>query len=113
VGPSLENVPEIIRRYFELDAERDVDGIVALFSDDATVIDEGEARSGHDAIRDWRTGAASRYEYTTTIMSSEALGEDRHRVNARLEGDFPGAIVDLNHDFTITNGLIRRLEIAI
>jgi hypothetical protein len=110
--PSLEDVPEIVRRYFELDAERDVDGIVALFSDDATVIDEGEARSGPDAIRSWRTGAASKYEYTTTIMGSEALGEGRYRVSARLEGNFPGATVDLNHDFTVANGLIRRLEIA-
>jgi hypothetical protein len=110
--PSPGNVPEIVRRYFELDAERDVDGIVALFSDDATVIDEGEARSGNDAIRGWRTGAASKYEYTTTIMSSEALSENRYRVSARLEGNFPGATVDLNHDFTVTNGLIWRLEIA-
>lgn len=110
--PSPDNVPEIVRRYFELDDERDVDGIVALFSDDATVIDEGEARTGTDAIRSWRTGAASKYEYTTMIMNSEALGEDRYRVSARLEGNFPGATVDLNHDFTITNGLIWRLKIA-
>jgi hypothetical protein len=46
------------------------------------------------------------------IMSSEALGEDRYRVSARLDGNFPGATVDLNHDFTIANGLIWRLEIA-
>jgi hypothetical protein len=107
-----DSAPKIVRRYFELDAARDVDGIVALFGDDATVIDEGEARSGNDAIRSWRTGAASEYEYTTTILSGEALGEDRYRAIARLEGNFPGATVDLNHDFTITNGLIGRLEIA-
>jgi hypothetical protein len=40
--PSPDNVPEIVGRYFELDAQRDVDLIVALFSDDATVIDEGK-----------------------------------------------------------------------
>ena len=110
--PSLDNVPEVVRRYFESDAERDVEGIVELFGDGAIVIDEGEGRSGNDAIRSWRTGAASKYEYTTTIVSSEALGEDRYRVSARLEGNFPGATVDLNHDFIVTNGLIWRLEIA-
>jgi hypothetical protein len=26
--PTLENVPNIVKRYFELDVERDVDGIV-------------------------------------------------------------------------------------
>lgn len=110
--PSLDNAPEIVKRYFKLDAERDVEGIVALFGDDATVIDEGEARAGLDAIRGWRTGAASEYEYTTTVTGSEALGEGRYRVTGRLEGNFPGGTVDLNHDFTIGGDRIRRLEIA-
>jgi hypothetical protein len=110
--PSLDNVPEIAKRYFELDAEGDVDGIVALFGEDAIVIDEGEARDGLDAIRGWRTGAASEYEYTTTVTGSEALGEGRYRVTARLEGNFPGGTVDLNHDFTLAGDRIRRLVIA-
>ena len=36
--------PTIVRRYFELDADRDIDSILALFADDATVVDEGETR---------------------------------------------------------------------
>jgi ketosteroid isomerase-like protein len=110
--PTPDDVPEIIERYFELDAERDVEGIVALFVDDATVVDEGETRTGLDAIRGWRTGAAAEYEYTTTITGSEALGSDQYRIAARLEGDFPGGAVDLNHDFTIAGDRIRRLVIA-
>src|ERR1700720_3581809 len=106
----LDNLPEIVKRYFELDAERDVDEIVALFSDDATVVDEDEARGGHDAIRRWRTGAASEYEYTTTITGSEVLGDEQYRVTARLDGNFPGGTVDLNHDFTIADDRIRRLK---
>ncbi len=85
---------------------------MALFDEDATVIDEGEARDGLDAIRGWRTGAAAEYQYTTTLTGSEALGEGRYRVVARLEGNFPGGTVDLNHDFTIAGDCIRRLEIA-
>ncbi len=110
--PTLDNVPEIVKRYFELDAERDVDAIVALFAEDGTVIDEGEARDGLDAIRDWRTGAASEYEYTATITGSEMFGDNQYRVTARLEGNFPGNIVELNHDFTIADDRIQRLEIA-
>lgn len=109
---TLDNVPEIVKRYFELDAERDIEGIVALFMDDATVVDEGEARNGLEPIRGWRTGAASEYEYTTTITGSEALGNEQYRVTARLEGNFPGGTVDLNHDFTVADDRIRRLEIA-
>jgi hypothetical protein len=32
---------DVISRYFELDAQRDRDGIVALFADDAIVVDDG------------------------------------------------------------------------
>jgi hypothetical protein len=45
----LAGLPDVVRHYFELDP-RDVDGFVALFSDDAIVVDEarpigGRARS--------------------------------------------------------------------
>ena len=38
------SLPEtfIITRYFEADARRDIEAIVALFSDEAVVIDEGQ-----------------------------------------------------------------------
>ena len=60
---------DVIRRYFEHDADRDIDAIVALFSDDATVIDEGQARHGTDEIRAWQTGAASKFKYSTEILA--------------------------------------------
>jgi hypothetical protein len=104
------NLPDVVLRDFDLDADRDVDGIVALFTEDATVIDEGEAREGIEAIRGWQTGAASAYQYTTTTIDSEALGGDRYRVRARLEGNFPGATVDLNYDFDLDR--VNRLRIA-
>ena len=39
-------MPEPVNRYFDHDARRDIDAIVALFADDATVTDEGETRRG-------------------------------------------------------------------
>ena len=50
------NLPDVISRYFERDADRDIDSIVSLFAEDATVIDEGEERSGTAEIRGWQTG---------------------------------------------------------
>ena len=85
--------PEVISRYFELDAERDVDGVTALFTDEATVVDERETHRGSEAIRAWRAGPASRYEYTTEVVRTEAAGPDRHVVTARLTGNFPGGTV--------------------
>lgn len=107
-----DNVPDVISRYFDLAARRDVEAIVALFTDDATVIDEGETRRGIDAIRAWQNGPVAKYEYTTTIVDSEALGGDEYRVAVRLQGNFPGGIADLNYDFAVDGNRVSRLRIA-
>jgi len=106
------NLPDVISRYFESDADRDIESIVNLFADDATVIDEGEERHGTLEIRAWQTGAASKYTYTTEITSGETLGPDRYLVTGRLIGNFPGGTADLKWDFTIAGQQITRLTIA-
>jgi hypothetical protein len=103
---------DVIRRYFELDAGRHIDAIVALFSDDATVVDEGETRHGTAEIRAWQIGPASKYTYTTEILDTHVLNADRHVVTGRLTGNFPGGTAELKWDFTVTGGRIRRLVIA-
>ncbi len=107
----LEGLPDAVRRYFELDP-RDVDGFVWLFSDDATVVDEGKTYDGRGEIRAWRTGPAIKYTYTTEVLDREDRGAGRYLVTARLTGDFPGGTVDLRCDFTVTSDLISRLVIA-
>jgi hypothetical protein len=105
-------LPDVVSRYFERDAERDIDSIVGLFADDATVVDEGEERHGTTEIRAWQTGPASKYTYTTEITGAEPLGPDQHRVSGRLTGNFPGGTAKLNWDFTIAGECITRLVIA-
>ena len=102
----------LVRRYFELDADRDIDAIVAMFSADATVVDEGETRRGIAEIRAWQIGPASRYTYTTQILDTVALAADRYVVTGRLTGDFPGGTAELKWDFTVAGGRIARLVIA-
>ena len=108
------SIPEtsVIARYFEADARRDIDAIVALFTDEAVVVDEGQTYHGTAEIRAWQTGAASKYTYTTEITASEALGPDRYLVTGRLTGNFPGGTADLKWDFTIEGQHITRLTIA-
>jgi hypothetical protein len=106
------NLPDPVRRYFEVDADRDIDSIVALFSDDATVVDERETHEGTSAIRAWQLGPASRYTYTTEVLGAEALGPDRCLVSGRLTGNFPGGTADLKWDFTISGDHVKRLVIA-
>jgi hypothetical protein len=66
---------DVISRYFERDADRDIDSIVSLFTADATVIDEGEERRGTAEIRAWQTGAASKY---TADLKWEFTIESQH-----------------------------------
>ena len=108
----LERVPDVIRRYFALDAEREIDSIVALFTDGATVIDEGETRHGTMEIRAWQTGPASQYTYTTDVLGSDALSADRFVVRGRLTGNFPGGTAELKWDFTVAGDRISQLVIA-
>ena len=103
---------DLIRRYFDLDADRDIESIVALFSDDAIVVDEGETRHGTEEIRAWQVGPASKYTYTTEILGTVALEADRYVVTGRLAGNFPGGSAELTWDFTVVGARISRLVIA-
>jgi len=67
---------DLIRRYFDLDADRDIESIVALFRDDAIVVDEGQTRHGTEEIRAWQVGPASKYTYTTEVLDIVALEGD-------------------------------------
>lgn len=76
------------------------------------VVDEGETRRGTGEIRAWQTGPASRYTYTTEVLSGEPREGDRYVVHGRLTGNFPGGTAELIWDFTISSERISRLAIA-
>jgi len=101
----------VITRYFEADARRDIDAIVALFSDEAVVVDEGQTYHGSEAIRGWREGAASAYQYTTQLIDTKRFDAESYLVTGRLTGNFPGGTAELQWRFTVQNDLISRLEI--
>jgi uncharacterized protein (TIGR02246 family) len=107
-----ESTPEVIRRYVAAQAARDFGALPDLFTDDGVVVDEGKTWRGKDQIRAWREGVASVYQYTTELRGVESEGAGRHVARIRLEGDFPGGVVDLRYRFTLEGDRIRRLQIA-
>jgi hypothetical protein len=107
-----EGVPNVVRRYFELDPHLDAEQFLALFSDDASVLDERETRRGTEEIRAWREGPVTTYRYTTEVFATETVGPDRYLVTGRLTGDFPGGTADLRWDFVVSGKRINRLVIA-
>jgi uncharacterized protein (TIGR02246 family) len=60
--------PGVITRYFSTQAARNWDAMVALFTDDAVVVDEGQTRRGSSEIRAWRE-----MSFTVTIRPA-AMG---------------------------------------
>jgi ketosteroid isomerase-like protein len=104
--------PDVITRYFAAADRRNIDEVVRLFSDDAVVADEDRTWRGASGVRAWREGPATAYQYTTKVQSIESAGGANYIARVRLEGNFPGGIVDLLYRFTIDDQSIRRLEIA-
>ena len=89
-----------------------IGSIVALFTDHAQVVDEGEARHGRSEIREWQIGPASKYTYTTQVLHSEELDANRYAVTGRLTGNFPGGVAELRWNFKLAGDRIEQLIIA-
>lgn len=104
--------PDVITRYFAAAAKRDTDGVLALFADDAVVVDEDHTWRGATGVRAWWGGPATTYEYTTEVQSVEPAGGADYVARVRLEGNFPGGTVDLRYRFSVDGQRISRLEIA-
>ena len=106
------SLPRVVHEYFDRMRGADKTGTVDLFAPDALVEDDGHSYRGRDEILGWLAGGASEYTYTSTWLSAEA-GEDAATVVVRLEGDFPGGVVDLRYVFATTpDGRIGSLSIA-
>jgi hypothetical protein len=111
-----KHLPEAIMRFMrEADPQHKANAhdLLSAFVVDATVVDDdGKIYLGHDEIHRWRSAEASEYTYTVEITHVEELDDTRYVVTTRLEGDFPGGVVDLIYRFKLADGLIQRLEIA-
>lgn len=102
---------DVIQRYFAAQSARDFDTMVNLFTDDGVVNDEGKTWRGRSGIREWRDKAASAYQYTTQVLEVHGVDEGEYSALVRLEGNFPGGIVELEYHFALAGGKIKSLEI--
>jgi hypothetical protein len=107
-----QTIPDVVRRYFESHDRRDTDAALAAFASDARVFDDGHEYRGLDAIRDWLARASTQFTYTRDFLHAGEEEPHLWLVHNRLEGDFPGRVVDLRYRFTLVDGLIADLAIA-
>jgi ketosteroid isomerase-like protein len=109
-------LPTVISEYLAASDRRDLDAVVACFTDDAVVLDEDREWRGLPSIREWRETVATAFEYTVDVRGAAARepvdGVERHDVHIHLEGNFPGGTVDLTNQFGLREGRIASLRIV-
>lgn len=104
-------LPSPIDAYFKAEQRHDADVLVAAFSADAVVRDEGADHEGRAAIRAWWLAAKAKYRHVAEpIETVEANGSAK--IRARVTGDFPGSPAMLTFVFTLADDRISRLEIG-
>ena len=103
--------PEVIDRYFRAVNDDDADTLVACFTSDAAVSDEDRTHAGHDEIRAWSEKTKSAYQYTAEVLSTEPGAGDQYVVLTRLTGNFPNSPLEMTYRFTLSEGLISKLDI--
>jgi methylated-DNA-protein-cysteine methyltransferase related protein len=106
------NLPTRVAAYMRSAEARDSDAVVACFTAQATVTDEGLTWRGRAEIRHWWEGPATKYRYTFKLRGGQRVASDRYVARVRLTGNFPGRTADLRYHFTLRNGLISALTIA-
>ena len=98
-----------IAAYFAAD-KADGETVSQCFTEDAVVKDEGHTHQGRAAIKQWKTEASAKYQYTCAPSACEQRGRNAV-VTCRLAGNFPGSPVDLRFFFELEGDKIASLEI--
>ena len=102
-------LPKPITAYFTAD-KADGEAVSQCFTEDAVVKDEGHTHQGRAAIKQWKTDALAKYQYTSEPFACEQKG-GKFVVTSHLTGNFPGSPVDLRFFFELEGDKIASLEI--
>lgn len=105
------DLPKPIANYFKAD-KKNGEAIVACFSENAVVKDEGQTYMGLAAIRQWKMSTSSKYNYT---VEPQSLRESKEQmiVTGLVAGNFPGSPVNLQYVFKLEGDKIAALEITL
>jgi hypothetical protein len=103
------HLPKPVTAYFTAD-KGDGDAVSQCFTENAVVKDEGHTHKGRAAIKQWKTDASAKYEYTSEPLACEEK-DGRIVVTSHLVGNFPGSPVHLRYFFKLAGDRIASLEI--
>lgn len=108
----LTHTPAAVRAYLTLTNGDDHESALVAFAENAEVTDDGHTYRGTTEIRNWLTRTASAFSYTATPLTTHTK-DDETTVTCRVEGNFPGSPITLDHRFQVNEtGRIRQLAIT-
>ena len=107
-----DQLPATIRGYLAAHLSRDADAALRAFTPAAVVVDDGTTYRGTEEIRGFLSRAGAEFTYTTTLIAAERTDDAHWVATNRLEGDFPGGVVDLRYRFAMDGDLVAELVIA-
>jgi hypothetical protein len=102
-------LPKPIAAYFTAD-KGDSEAVAECFTENAVVKDEGHTYQGRAAIKQWKTEASTKYQYTSAPFACEQK-DGKFVVTSKLTGNFPGSPVNLRFFFELASDKIASLEI--
>ena len=105
------NLQPPIAAYFDADRRGAVEAVTGAFAPDATVVDEGHAYVGGEAISGWWSETKSRYQTVLQPLNVRE-GAEATVVRARVSGAFPGSPAVLTFAFQLEANRIKTLEIG-
>src|SRR5258706_15893902 len=103
-------LPGIIKKYVDASNAHDVKSILACFSDDAVVLDEGETLDGKKAIEGWIVKTIEKYKFQFKPLGVKDQGAEVV-VTVEVSGTFPGSPLTLDYHFTIKNDKISSFAV--
>jgi hypothetical protein len=107
-----DQLPTMVRGFLAAHVARDADAALRAFSPIAVVVDDGTTYRGTEEIRRFLSKAGAEFSYTTEPLGAERVDDAHWVATNRLEGDFPGGVVELGYRFAMDGDLIAELVIA-
>lgn len=105
-------LPPVLAQYFAAQNAHDIETMVACFSPDAVVRDEGRDIVGTEAVRAWKKETGAKYRVTAEPLEVR-VEKDRTQVTAKVSGTFPGSPANLRYRFGFApDGRIGTLEVS-
>ena len=111
-GLRSDALPSTVRDFLAASTVHDADTASSFLVEDVLVVDQDETFRGREQVHAFLRDGDSEFEYTTEQIGARRVDDEHWVVTLRLEGTFPGGVAELDHRFTLREGLITELVIA-